>query len=324
MAVFRLAGALDLEVRRWVAVDRTQQVVAARGDAAVTRLTGGAVAHQTEGGVLDQRLARHRQGLEVGSVEQAVVVRQALGPVALGMVERFGAGEQFLLARRPVVDALDQPGVLHRAHGVGGDRGKRELLSQLDARAGDLHQFEQAERTVLVEEVVVEADLLEFPDVFDHSPGLLGREVQLVFPEVAVLQATVFGQLLPVRDQREQAGIAAHQAFPGIEDAVVHAFDVGAEVQRVAEQGSVVAGDVGLVDAQQGVAEHRRRAVQVGRGEHQHRAVRVDVAVPVVVFAALRLREVVELQLLAQPAGARRVDALGMLVAKAGRGIERL
>ena len=80
------------------------------------------------------------------------------------MVERFGAGEQFLLARRPVVDALDQPGVLHRARTVSvGIAVKRELLSQLDARAGDLHQFEQAERTVLVEEVVVKLDLLEFP-----------------------------------------------------------------------------------------------------------------------------------------------------------------
>ncbi|MCY1345392.1 hypothetical protein D9M69_314520 [compost metagenome] len=160
--------------------------------------------------------------------------------------------------------------------------------------------------------------------MLDHAPGFLGRQVQPVFPQVAVLQPAVFGELLAVGDQREESGIAAHQALPGVEDAVVHALDEGAEVQRVAEQGGVVRVDVGLVDAQQGVAEHRRRAVQVGGGEHQHRAVRVDVAVPGLEFRALDLRQVVELQLVAQPAGARRVDALGMPVAEAGRRVERL
>ncbi|MDT4822810.1 hypothetical protein FQZ97_560270 [compost metagenome] len=158
--------------------------------------------------------------------------------------------------------------------------------------------------------------------MFHHAPGFLGRQVQAVFPEVAVLQAAVFTELLAVGHQGEEPRIAAHQALPGIEDAVVGALDEGAEVQRVAEQGGVVRVDVGLVDAQQGVAEHRRRAVQVGRREHQHRAVRVDVLVPGAEFAAVRLRQVAQVEPVAQPAGARRVAALRMLVAEAGRGVE--
>ncbi|MCY1228295.1 hypothetical protein D9M72_406000 [compost metagenome] len=72
------------------------------------------------------------------------------------------------------------------------------------------------------------------------------------------------------------------------------------------------------------MAEHGRGAVQVGGGEHQHRAVRVDVGVPGLELAAGRLRQVVEPELFAQPAGARRVGALRVPVALIGRGVERL
>ena len=159
--------------------------------------------------------------------------------------------------------------------------------------------------------------------MLDHAPGFLGRQVQAVFPQVAVFQTAVFAELLAVGQQGEQPRVAAHQTFPGIEDAVVAAFDEGAEVQRVAEQGGAVLLDVGLVDAQQGVAEHRRRAVQVGRRKNQHAAVRGNVAVPGGEFAAGRLRQVIQLQLVAQPARACREHALGVFVAEVGGAVER-
>ncbi|MNF90385.1 hypothetical protein D3C84_729470 [compost metagenome] len=110
--------------------------------------------------------------------------------------------------------------------------------------------------------------------MFDHAPGFFRRQVEPVFPQVAVFQAAVLGEFFLVRHQCEQSRIAAHQAFPGVEDAVVVAFDVGAEIDRVAEQGGLVALHVGLVDAQQGVAEHRRGAVEVGGREDHYRTVR--------------------------------------------------
>ncbi|MNN15701.1 hypothetical protein D3C81_1288140 [compost metagenome] len=160
--------------------------------------------------------------------------------------------------------------------------------------------------------------------MFEQAAGFRRRQVQPVLPQVAVFQAAVFADLLAVGHQREQPGIAAHQALPGIQDAVVHALDVGAEVQRIAEQRAALAVDVGLVDTQQGVAEHRRGAVEVGGGEHQHGTVRGDVGVPGGELGAAQRRQVVQRQLLAQPAGARRVDALRVAVAEAGVAIQRL
>ena len=245
-------------------------------------------------------------------------------PVLLVFVQRFSAFAQFALTRRAIVDLLDHAGVLDRTHGVGGDRGEGELLGQLQARAGHLQQLQQAVGAVLVEEEVVEADLLQLPDVLDHAPGFFGRQVQPVFPQVAVFQAGVFGHFFPVGHQGEQAGVAAHQAFPGVQHAVVGAFDKGTEVQRVAEHGAAVAVDVGLVDAQQGVAEHRRWAVEVGRREDQHRAMGRDVAVPGAQLVAGGLRQVAQLQLFTQPAAACGEYALGVLLAKAGGRIQGL
>ena len=152
--------------------------------------------------------------------------------------------------------------------------------------------------------------------MFDHARGFFRRQVQPVLPQVAVFQAVVLAELLAIRHQGEQAGVAAHQAAPGVENAVVVAFDEGAEIQRVAQQRGVVAVDIRLIDAQQGMAEHRRGAVQVGRREHQHRAVRIDVGDPVSVFGAVGAGQVIELQLRLEPAGTRRVDALWVTVAQ--------
>ncbi len=324
VAVLGQGRAFHVEGGRRVAVDRLQQLEAAPCAVLVALFTRAAVAVQAEGGILHQGPAWGRQGLEFGCLQQRSVVGQAQGPLLFHGLQRFGSGGQLPLAGGAEVDAVHQAGVLHRAHGVGGDGGEGELLGQFGAGAGDLQQLQQAVGAVLVEEEVVEAHLLQFPHVLDHAPGLLGAEVEPVFPQVAVLQAAVFLELVAVGDQGEEPGVAAHQAFPGIEDAVVGAFDEGTEVERVAEQGGVVLVHIALVDAQQGVAEHRGGAVEVGRREHQHGAVGVDVLEPLPVFTARRGGQVAQVQLLAQPAGAGGVDALGVLVAEGRVAVQRL
>ena len=140
--------------------------------------------------------------------------------------------------------------------------------------------------------------------MLDHAAGFLRRQVEPVFPQVAVLQTAVFADLVPVGQQRKLARVAACQSFPGIQDAVVHFPDHGTEVQGVAQQRRAVVLHVRRVDTQQGVAEHRRRAVQVGIGKHQHGAVRVDVGIPEIVLVAFHHGQVVKRQLGTQPAGA--------------------
>jgi PAS domain-containing protein len=95
-------------------------------------------------------------------------------------------------------------------------------------------------------------------------------------------------------------------------------------VERVAEQGGVVALHVGLVDAQQGVAEHGRRAVEVGRREDHHRAMGGDVLEPLLEFCAVHGRQVSEVQLILEPAGPCGVNALGVFFTQAGRRVERV
>ncbi|MNN06339.1 hypothetical protein D3C81_1191270 [compost metagenome] len=160
--------------------------------------------------------------------------------------------------------------------------------------------------------------------MLDHARGFLLGQVQAVLPQVAVFQAAVFREFFLVGHHREQAGIAAHQAFPGIDDAVVRALDVGAEVDRVTEQRSLVALHFGLVDAQQGMAEHRGRAVQVGRREDHHRAVGRDILEPLLEPGAVRRRQSGQAELVFQPAGAGRVDALSVCFTGTGRGVQGL
>ena len=95
------------------------------------------VAHQAEGGVLDQRAAFGGQGEKVAVIKQRRVLAQAQYPGFLVAIKRFRARQQFALAGGAIVDALDQPSILDRTHGIGGDGGEREMLGQLDAGAGD-------------------------------------------------------------------------------------------------------------------------------------------------------------------------------------------
>ncbi|MNY29163.1 hypothetical protein D3C86_1631900 [compost metagenome] len=178
-------------------------------------------------------------------------------PLLLFIGQGFGAAEQFTFARRTILYGFDQPGLFHGFDGVGGNRGQRELFGQSQARAGHLQQFQQAIGAVFVEEEIVELDLFQFPDMLDHAFGFLLSQIQPIFPQVTIFETAVFREFFLVRHQRKQARITAHQTLPGIQDAVVRAFDVGTEVDRVTEQGGLIALHVSLIDAQQGMAEHR-------------------------------------------------------------------
>ncbi|CAM5270732.1 hypothetical protein SSTU70S_07112 [Stutzerimonas stutzeri] len=161
MAVFRQHRALDVQARRRVAIDRLQQTITVRGIRRIALLTSHPVAHQTIGTVLNQCPSLARQRLEIVAFELLGIVGQLAYPAQLLALERCGTGQQFTLARRPIVDVGDQPGIDYRTHGIGRNRGQRELFSQFQAGPGDLQQLKQTVGTVLVEEEIVEADLLE-------------------------------------------------------------------------------------------------------------------------------------------------------------------
>src|SRR5690606_19768235 len=247
----------NLQARRRVAVDRLQQAIAAVGAGRIPLLTGLAIAQQSVGAILNQGAAFGRQSQILAVLQRRVISGQALYPTQLAAIQRGRARQQFMLAGGSIIDALDQPGVLHCPHGVCGDGGQRELIGELQPRPGNFQQLEQTVGAVFVEEEVIEADLAQLPDMLEHAPGFLRRQVQPVFPQVAVFHAAVFGDLLAIGHQREKSGVAAHQALPGIQNAVVHALDKGAEVERVTQQRAALVVDIRRVDAQQSVPEHR-------------------------------------------------------------------
>ncbi len=160
--------------------------------------------------------------------------------------------------------------------------------------------------------------------MLDHAPGFFRSQVQPVFPQVAVFQAAVFRQFFLIRHQRKQPRVAACQTFPRVQNAVVHAFDVGTEVDRIAQECGVVGFRAGRIDAQQRVAKHRRGTVEVRGRENQHRAVRRHILVPGFEFLAVRGWQVSQVQLVAQPAGTCRVYALGVGLLIGHGGVNRL
>ena len=324
MAVFGKLGALDLQLWRRVLVDGAQQFIAALRAPGVALKAIGPVAFKTIGRVDNQCLTRFGQRHEGRVLQLRLIGADLQHPLLFFGVEHFGPVQQLAFAGRAVFDAFYQAGFLDRFNRVGGDRCQRELGGQLQAGAGHLQQFKQAVGAVFIEEKVIELDLFQFPHMFNHALGFFGGQVEPVFPQVAVFQAAVFREFFLVGHQGKQAGVTTGQAFPGIQNAVVGAFDVGAEVDRVAEQRGFVALHIGLVNAQQGVAEHGRRAVEVRRREDHHRAVRRDVGEPLGELCAFNLGQVVEVQLRLEPAGTGRVYALRVFVAQAHRGIQRL
>ena len=95
----------------------------------------------------------------------------------------------------------------------------------------------------------------------EEQIGLVGVERERVFPDVALLPVAVLLDDVVVRMDREPAVVVAEDALEGEGDAAV-AAGVGRVVAAVREQ--ILAG--GGVDAQQRVAEHRRRVVHVRFG----------------------------------------------------------
>ncbi|MNP19144.1 hypothetical protein D3C76_1116570 [compost metagenome] len=98
MAIFGQPGALDIQRWRRVAVDRPQQLEAARGLARVALLAVGAVTLQAVGGVLHQRLALARQGGEGRALQLRGIGADRQYLLLFVGGQRLGAGQQFALA----------------------------------------------------------------------------------------------------------------------------------------------------------------------------------------------------------------------------------
>ena len=226
----------NIKRRRRVLIDRPQQFETALGALRVAFLAVGAVTFQAIRGVDDQRLAIARQCLEICALKLLLIGADLQYPLLLFISQRLGTAQQLTLPGRTILDGLDQAGLFHGLDGVGRDGREGELFGQAQARSRHLQQFKQAIGAVFVEEKIVELDLFQFPDVLDHARRFCLGKVQPVFPQVAVFQAAVFRELFLVRHQRKQPRVAPHKAFPGVKDAVVGTFDVGAEVDRITEQ----------------------------------------------------------------------------------------
>ena len=235
MTVFGQARAWNIEIRRGVLVDRPKQFEAALSPLRIALLAVGAVAFQTVRSVDDQRLTGAWLRLERRVLQLFLIGADLQYPLLLFIGQRLGTAQQFAFAGRTILDGLHQAGFFHGFDGVSRNGGQRELFGQAQAWTCDLEQFQQAIGAVFVEEEIVELDLFQFPDMLDHARGFCLCQVQPVFPQIAVFEAAVLREFFLIRHQRKQPWVAPHQAFPGIENAVVRAFDVGAEVDRVAE-----------------------------------------------------------------------------------------
>ncbi len=176
-------------------------------------------------------------------------------------------------ARQHVVLAHDRPHRVHR------DGIEREPVGQAQSGPRHIEQEQQLVRAVLVEEVVRGGLPAQLPKVLQQTPHLDRRQVQLVFPDVAIFEVGILADQLIVGHDRIGARVDAGQAVDGEQQAVVVAGD-GAVVDRVGEQPGLLV-LAGAIEAQQGVAEHRGRVVQVGRGEDQGDPLGIDRGEPV-------------------------------------------
>ena len=158
-------------------------------------------------------------------------------------------------------------------------------------------------RAVLGDVVVVEVGEAQLPDVHDQRGQCLGRQVQLVLPQVARLVVVVLADLVVVGHPLERAGEQAGQPLEGVEHGVP-GVDVGGEVDAVVQQ--VAAPAAGALQPQEGVAERRRRVVEVIRREHQHRRPGVDPLHEIEQLRTVGLGQRRQRQALAQPDQPRR------------------
>ena len=96
-------------------------------------------------------------------------------------------------ARRPKHRALDHA-VLgdHDAHRVGRDRVERKAVGQAHAGPRDIEQEQQLIGAVIVEEEIVRVLVAQLPEMLGQAQCLGLAQVQLVFPDVAVLVKSVY------------------------------------------------------------------------------------------------------------------------------------
>ena len=271
-------------------VDQRQQREGTAGDVLGACRLAVNEAHVAVGGTRHHRLPPGRPRLKGVTLRHRRVRRQAPGQRLLLVVEPVTQSGQLHFLGGPVVALRHQAALIQRAHRIHRQLGETQLIQQPALRTRHLNQLEQAERAVLVKEVVVEVNILQLPEVVDHPIDLALVQLQGVLPDIPALHVRVLLDLLNIGHQVEAARIAARQPPVNIEQRVILLGGHGAEVDRPGQpHGAVV---IALVQPQQGMTEHGGRAVQIGRGEHQDRALGVHRAAPLQILRAMgeRLR----------------------------------
>jgi hypothetical protein len=195
------------------------------------------------------------------------------------------------------------------AHRVGRDDAGPEAVDEVQGRPRHLEQRQQMVRAVPRKKVVAEIGRARLPGVRDEAIDLGPREREGVFPQVAALEVRVLLDLHVVRQDVEVAVEAARHALEGVDEAV-RRRDVGREVDDVVEE--LVAFPRRAGQSQEGVAIHRRRAVEVGRRVDERRGVGRYPGAPrrIVGTGAGRQRAFIEVQLAPQPRRSGREQTL--------------
>src|SRR5207245_8649232 len=115
-------------------------------------------------------------------------------------------------------------------------------------------------RAILLEKKVIEVGVAQLPGMHEHSRDLFCRQVEAIFPDVAVFEVPVFLDLDVVRYGRKIALESSEDSENGKGDLILCRHFRGI-VDRVGQQTRLLRLAL-LVDAQKGMTEHGGRVVQ--------------------------------------------------------------
>src|SRR5690606_28387768 len=178
--------------------------------------------------------------------------------------------------------------VIQGTHRIDRCLGETKTLDQVFTGTRYVEQLQQAERTVFIKEVVVEIDVLQFPQVVNQPRHLFIVQRQAVLPDITVLQVRVFLDLGDVGNNGEAARVATGETTIDIQQRVVLATGERTKVHRPGMPDTFRLS--GIIKPQQGVAKHRRRAVQVGGRKHQHGTAIGNLLTPLKIVGTVRQR----------------------------------
>jgi len=116
--------------------------------------------------------------------------------------------------------------------------------------------------TIFLKKEIVEVSIAEFPRMHQQTAHLIVRQVQPVFPDIAIFNVTVFLNLHIVRDRRKKTFVSSGKAFDGKHHAGI-ARHIGRVINGVGQNACLFR--LALpIDPQERMAEHRRRVIHIG------------------------------------------------------------